>query len=354
MRAKRVAIHAKFFTWWQNYVSFQTMSFSAKYHIADGVRFLSDYLGIDPKPIIAQAGLPLDFLDGPEMRVTGPQFYKLWDGVADATPDPDLPKVLSDLVLYSELDSSGYAFFSSPTVRVGMQRKALFKPLVMPIRFEILDAPGEVAIVVSSPLPGYPLPDIIGWFDMVFSLAIARKASGVEIAPVRIEVAAPWARWSDAETYFDAPLVQTGRYALVLKSEDMDRPLVTRNDAGWADVASDLQKTCGASMIAGSTAERVRQTLLEGLPGGQAGADQISRRLGLSKRSLQRRLAEEGMQFKEILEDTRRALALTYLQRHELGMQEIALLLGFRDPSSFFRAFKGWTGQTPQTLRGTQ
>lgn len=330
------------------------MSLSAKYHIADGVRLFSGVFGFDPKPSIARAGLPLDFLDRPDMRVTGPQFYALWDGLAEAVDRPDLPKVLSDFVLSSELDSSGYAFFSSATLRVGMQRKALFKPLVMPIRFELQDAGAEVAVVASSPIAEQPLPHVIGWFEMVLLLQLARQGTGAAIAPLRVEVASEWPAWTDVGAFFGCAPMVTGRYALVLSAADMDRPLVTRNDTGWADIAEGLERTFAANMVAGSVAQRVRQTLLDGLPGGQAGADQVSRRLGLSKRSLQRRLGEEGMQFKEILEDTRRALALNYLQRRDLGMQEIALLLGFRDPSSFFRAFKSWTGQTPQSLRGTR
>ena len=95
----------------------------------------------------------------------------------------------------------------------------------------------------------------------------------------------------------------------------------------------------------------MRQALVDGLPGGQVTADQIARHLAMSKRSLQRRLNEEGVSFKDVLEDTRRALSLNYLLNTDMSMQEIAYLLGFRDPSSFFRAFRGWTGKTPQSLR---
>lgn len=328
------------------------MSLSAKYQIADGLRFLSEYFGLDPAPLFARAKLPPNFLDGPETFVTGPQFYALWQAMADELPDPDLPKVLSDLVLHSALDTSSYAFFSSPTVRVGLQRKALFKPLVMPIRFDMETEGDNLAIVASSPMEAHPLPHVIGWFDMVFLLAISRDASGAQIVPVRVEVAEDWPSWRDAAEFFGVRPQVTGRYALVLREHDIDRPVISRNDMGWADITEGLEVSCTARLIPGSTADKVRQSLLEGLPGGQSGADQISRKLGLSRRSLQRRLGEEGMQFKEILEDTRRALALQYLQRREFGMHEIAFLLGFRDPSSFFRAFKGWTGQTPQALRG--
>lgn len=101
--------------------------------------------------------------------------------------------------------------------------------------------------------------------------------------------------------------------------------------------------------------DRSRQaSIVDGRPGGQVSADQIDRALALSERSLQRQLNEEGVSFNTILEDTRRAMALNYLQNSDMSVQEIALLLGFRDPSSFFRAFRSWTGRTPQAVRGTR
>ncbi len=328
------------------------MSLSAKYHIAAGLRALASDLGFDPVPLIVQAGLPRDFLEGPERPVTGPQYFALWNQLAAALPGADLPKTLSDLVLNGAQDPSGYAFYSSPTLRVGMQRKVLFKPLIMPIRFDICETGGTVTLVAASAIPGHKLPEIIGWFYMVFLLSIARRGTAVQIVPRRVEVAAPWPGWRDAEAVFGGHPEVTGRFALSLRASDMDRPLITRDPSGWEDVARDFEKSFAGQMVPGSTAERVRHALLEGLPGGQAGADQIALRMGLSKRSLQRRLGAEGLPFKEILEDTRRALALSYLQRPDLSVQEIALLLGFQDPSSFFRAFKSWTGQTPAALRG--
>ncbi|MEP4197112.1 MAG: AraC family transcriptional regulator ligand-binding domain-containing protein [Aliishimia sp.] len=328
------------------------MSLSAKYHIADGVRFFAHHFGIDPKPAIARAGLPMDFLDGTERLVTGPQYYDLWESMTGELSIPDLPKALVAAVLKMELDSAVYSFFSSPTIGVGLQRKALFKPLIMPVHIDIRDDKDTLSVSFTSPLVDRPFPVLLGWFDLTFLVAIARKASATNIIPRRIEMAQLWPSWSDAEEYFGCEIVQSDAYRLVLNQEDADRPLVSRNDSGWAEIVKDLPNKFAGNMITGSIAARARQALLEGLPGGQAGADQIARMLGLSKRSLQRRLAEEDMQFKEILEDTRRALALSYLQRRDIGMQEIALLLGFRDPSSFFRAFKGWTGQTPRSLRG--
>ena len=76
-----------------------------------------------------------------------------------------------------------------------------------------------------------------------------------------------------------------------------------------------------------------------------------AREVGLGTRTLQRRLNEEGTTFMTQLNGTREKLALHYLQRTQYSCTEIAFLLGFEEPSSFFRAFHEWTGATPEALR---
>jgi len=98
-------------------------------------------------------------------------------------------------------------------------------------------------------------------------------------------------------------------------------------------------------------AERVRGTLLEMLPGGQTTVDDLAGRLFVSRRTLQRRLREEGTNFKDILSKVREELARHYITKSELPYTQISFLLGYEDPNSFFRAFHSWTGATPETIR---
>jgi AraC-like DNA-binding protein len=74
----------------------------------------------------------------------------------------------------------------------------------------------------------------------------------------------------------------------------------------------------------------------------------------MSKRSLQRRLKDEGLTFQAILDDTRADLAMTYLRDQNLSAEEISYLLAYRDPNSFYRAFQDWTGMTPAQARGLE
>lgn len=101
----------------------------------------------------------------------------------------------------------------------------------------------------------------------------------------------------------------------------------------------------------GSLIERTKDfiacVLSEGLPK----MDEIARRLGMSVRSLHRRLAKDGMTFQNLTETTRRELAEGLLRDERSSLSEIAFLTGFSEQSSFNRAFKRWVGHTPATYR---
>ena len=119
----------------------------------------------------------------------------------------------------------------------------------------------------------------------------------------------------------------------------------------WQVFEPELQRRLSQLSDQASTAERVHAVLLELLPGNDASIDNTAQRLGMSKRTLQRRLEQEGENYRALVHACREALARHYLLNTTLSGYEIAFLLGFEDPNSFYRAFMAWTGQTPETLR---
>jgi AraC-like DNA-binding protein len=102
-------------------------------------------------------------------------------------------------------------------------------------------------------------------------------------------------------------------------------------------------------------ADRVRALLLQrgvSQPSAQrADMNAVARALGLSARSLRRRLYDEGVSFVSIAEGALATLAKQLLSDEERSIQETAYALGFSDPSAFYRAFKRWTGTTPKSYR---
>jgi AraC-like DNA-binding protein len=90
------------------------------------------------------------------------------------------------------------------------------------------------------------------------------------------------------------------------------------------------------------------------LPHGQANMAEVAQRVGVSRRTLARRLASEGLTFAEVLGRLRFDLAKRYLQEHELQISNVAWLLGYRETSAFYHAFRRWTGKTPTQVRSTR
>ena len=96
---------------------------------------------------------------------------------------------------------------------------------------------------------------------------------------------------------------------------------------------------------------RVENAISSLLPHGRVLVEDVARSLGMSKRTLARRLSDEGLNFTEILQQLRRDLAVRYLDDRKLHVSKIAWLLGFHEVSAFTHAFKRWTGKTPRELR---
>jgi AraC-like DNA-binding protein len=86
-------------------------------------------------------------------------------------------------------------------------------------------------------------------------------------------------------------------------------------------------------------------------PHGKASLPNVARDLAIGSRTLARRLSDEGLMFKKVLEESRVALAKRYLAERNLPIIEVAWLLGYNEVSAFFRAFKRWTGMTPRQFR---
>jgi len=126
---------------------------------------------------------------------------------------------------------------------------------------------------------------------------------------------------------------------------------------GRDNYLNDLLRQYAEAALADHPKERtalrsaVERVLPQLLPHARASISNVAKRLAMSTRTLSRKLREEGVAFTELLEETRAALAKSYLAERDLPVSEIAWLLGYREVSSFNHAFKRWTGITPRQFR---
>jgi AraC-like DNA-binding protein len=148
--------------------------------------------------------------------------------------------------------------------------------------------------------------------------------------------------------HFDAPLG-----GISFPARYLDMPLRSR-DAKLHDV---LVRYADASLAAlpqpESVTEKVRRFIATQLARGGFSLEDAARVMRMSSRTLGRRLADEGTTFKNLVDDVRKTVALRYVAGHDLGLAEVALLSGFTETPSFYRAFRRWTSMTPSQYRWT-
>ena len=100
-----------------------------------------------------------------------------------------------------------------------------------------------------------------------------------------------------------------------------------------------------------SLAAKVRRAIASRISQGDVQIENVAHTLAMSTRSLQRRLAGEGVSYQELLDEVRRNAASSYLAQNRLAIGEVGYLLGYSEPAAFHRAFKRWHGVTPQAYR---
>ena len=190
--------------------------------------------------------------------------------------------------------------------------------------------------------------------DVCFAwiLSIARRGTGQPIHPKRVEFQRPEAHRAAYEKHFQCPVkFRAAKNVLVFNKTDMDAAFLTYNADLLAAVAPQLEAELKQQLAEKSFREQVKGILKRLLAGERPAIEHVARELRLSKRTLQRRLTEDGITFQQLMEEARRELARHYLLHSSLELNETAYLLGYDDANSFFRAFHEWEGTTPGQWR---
>jgi AraC-like DNA-binding protein len=144
------------------------------------------------------------------------------------------------------------------------------------------------------------------------------------------------------------------RNALVFRPSDLEKPFLKHSPELLEMLAPQLEAELKAQRGHSTLHDQVKTALKRLLAGRCPTIEDVGRVLGLSSRTLQRRLTASGITFRELLQEARRDLAHHYLGQGTLQLNETAYLLGFDDANSFFRAFQRWEGTSPNRWRSHQ
>lgn len=314
-------------------------------------RTLLKDLGVSSANVLRRAGLAEDLLQQPAVRLASEDYYRLWDGIEAELGDALLPLRLCEAIRSESFSPPLFAALCSPNLLCAAQRVAQYKRLIGPMRFDVVEGRGVVSFELTwldAPLMP-PLSLVVT--ELLFSVAIARVATREPVRPIEVMTTVLPSPLAPYEQFLGAHMKRGTKHRVSFTAADAQRPFLTSDDGLWRTFEPTLRHRLAELDSSASTSERASAALLEGLPSGLATMATIAGRLGLSKRTLQRRLEEEGTSFQQILKETREALARHYLEKTSLPAAEISFLLGFSEPNSFYRAFRAWTGTTPDQAR---
>ncbi|MCA9557600.1 MAG: AraC family transcriptional regulator ligand-binding domain-containing protein [Myxococcales bacterium] len=265
-----------------------------------------------------------------------------------------MTRPMFDLVRFETEYLMVQALITAPTVRVGLERAALYYAVAFGHATKLLLEPQEDGgLEVHLVRAGEPAP--AAWLEFMNALLLAgiRYTTEPQTTPERIRSSYPAPE--DPALYrrvFRAP-VQFGAPSdgFSLSAESAQRPLRTADATLAVAVAERAESVLHASARARRWAQAVRAVLEVELGAGST-LSGVARRLGVSSRTLSRRLRDEGCTFAALLDETRAERARRYLREQpHLSPGEISGLLGYADVSSFRRAFQRWFGRSPSELR---
>lgn len=311
-----------------------------------------EHIGVPPAALLRQAKLPATLHLNEQGRVTTAQFFALWKALEELMPEPGLGLKLVQQADTAVHPPSSLAAFYARDYRDGLLRIARFKRLCSPEQLHVAEGKEECTVTAEWPYASDPEPAISTDVTFASLIELGRRGTRHHLTPKRVELVRPRPKSDVYQEYFECPIrFGAPRNALILKSADLDRPFPGHNQELLEILTPALASALGELQARSSIKEQVKIVLKRSLASGRPEVSDVARDLGLSERTLQRRITDEGTSFRDLLVEARQELGRQLLSDPSAEIDEVACLLGYQDSSSFYRAFRYWEGVTPSRWR---
>jgi AraC-like DNA-binding protein len=309
--------------------------------------------GIVPGPLLKKAGLTREQIENPQATILVRDQIAFLNVAAESLGDKLLGFRLAQRPDLREFGLLYYVLASSETLIEALQRAARYSSIAnRAISQQCID--GRTVglsfryVGVSRHIDCHQIE-----FWMAATVRVCRQLTGMRLVPSRVRLVhrrAPTPEFAEclgnniefgaandeivfASSFRETRIVSADPYLSKLLTAYCDEAIAHRPASH------------------GPFRSRVENIVATLLPHGKARTSEVARQLGVSQRTLTRRLAEEGLSFSEVLEELRGDLARRYLTDRDLPISQIAWLLGYREVGAFSHAFKRWTGAAPRKVR---
>ncbi|HKS08989.1 MAG TPA: AraC family transcriptional regulator [Pyrinomonadaceae bacterium] len=293
-------------------------------------------------------------LDDPDSRMPFAQLVALYEKAAALTGDDNFGLHIGESVDLSLFDVVGYCALNSSTLGAAFTRVARYHSIWTDGALFTLETADDTSAIVYR----YSDPSILERrHDSEMTLAtvttLCRNIATPDFTPATVEFQhAEPTDLSEHRRLFNCPLkfgAPTNR--LSFPSDFLSLPIAKADASLCALLDRHAEELLAKYPPRDSLIDQVRNVIADEFRGGEPSLERIAAHLGLTPRTLQRKLQELGTSYNDVLDQMRRQLAERYLREPQMAICEVAYLLGFSESSSFHRAFKRWTGVTPKEFR---
>ncbi|MFC5452541.1 AraC family transcriptional regulator [Paenibacillus aestuarii] len=307
-------------------------------------------LGIVPHEVARKAELPLTITESE--AVTAAQYFRIWQAYSEL--GGDIATAIVRLVTVFEATQyppTVLATYHARDYRDALNRMVRYKQLCPPERLRIKEEGERCTIELEWMHNEQSGPPVLVGATLAFLLELGRRGTGRPLVARSVELSLSIGDVSVLEAYFGCP-IRLGATVnrLTLHRRDLDRPFISYNKELLEILTPALDRSLD-EQCSRSLPEMVKWILKRSLSGGRLDIRTVASELGMSDRTLQRRLTDEGTTFKQLLTQARHEQARECLADPKLEIKEVAFLIGYEDQNSFYRAFRLWEGDTPSNWR---
>jgi AraC-like DNA-binding protein len=310
--------------------------------------------GVAAHSLYEATGLNADLLADPDRRIPFSTIVLLYEKAAALTGDDAFGLHVGENVDPKAFDVLGYSVINSPTFGAGLDRMVRYNSLWTngsSFAIEISEINTRIIYTYQDPAIEESRHDAEMTFAAIVTLG--RTITDSDWSPLSVGFKHPQPLDTTEHSRIFRCKLTFGaeENEFIFDSRTLALPLV-KADASLCAVLDRHAKELLTTFPRQDTlVDRLRTLIRDELNGGDASIDRLAVKLGMSGRTLQRKLREHGTSHQELLDQMRSALAMRYLREPEMAICEVAYLLGFSESSALHRAFKRWTGMTPSEFR---
>jgi AraC-like DNA-binding protein len=306
--------------------------------------------GADPDLVLRGLGAERSFIKNAEGFIASSLFARILEEAARATGDGCFGLHFGELYNPKNIGPLAYVVLNSPTLAAAIENAERYLHIHNQAANPFFTVEGQRARF-GFVLTGLETETLRQHNE--YSLAVAvntlRLMVGSNWVPSEVQFAheAP-VNTDDHLRVFHAPLLfGCATNALVIDRDLVERQVPAADQRLYRILKQHVERILNDLPRETHFLTDVRRAIAESMRDGDPKLRRVIKKMAMSPRTLQRRLKEENVVFRDLVNDTRRRFALNYLKERKHTVTEIAFLLGYSEVSALNRAFKRWTGSTP-------